>query len=43
MQFMMAWIAGVLEILVPGRSKLSRATDDPTTVDSADHRKPAVF
>jgi hypothetical protein len=44
MQFMMAWIAGILEILVPGRSKISRVNDDPsTTADSADYRKPAVF
>ncbi|HWF10203.1 MAG TPA: hypothetical protein VG297_17170 [Bryobacteraceae bacterium] len=42
MQFMMAWIAGILEILVPGRSRFSRATDE-TAASSPDYRKPAVF
>jgi hypothetical protein len=45
MQFMMAWIAGILEILVPGRSRLSRATDDHTAASEASpgYRKPDVF
>jgi hypothetical protein len=45
MQFMMAWIAGILEILVPGRSRFSRAADDDraSSSESPAYRKPAVF
>jgi hypothetical protein len=33
MQFMMAWLVGVLEILVPGRSKTSQTSPVAKPVD----------